>query len=266
VNAFPAIYPDTYPPYQSFPNHDSHVSVQVIHQPRTDHVQGARIIQRCQPAGGRLLDIGCGGGDFLRVLRQQAPEWQLMGIEPGRQAVTTARQMGLSVQQGTLETASLPYEQWDAITLWHVLEHVPDPLHTLRQIRQKLAPDGRLYLAVPICDSWDAALFGRYWIGWDLPRHFVLFEHNTLRAMLMQAGFRICHQQALDSREAIYFVTESLRWLMQERIPVYTLRRLGFAVSYARPFRWALRPYVWITALLRRSTELIIVAESTEQS
>lgn len=253
--SFGAIYPDSYPPHQS---------LDTGWHPRDDHVQATRLLRRTQPAGGHLLDVGCGGGDFLRVVRQQAPEWQTMGIDPGPQAVATARQAGLAVQQGTLETAPLPRDQWEAITLWHVLEHLPDPLGTLRLLRQRLAPGGRLYLAVPMCDSWDATLFGRCWLGWDVPRHFVLFDQSTLRALLVRAGFRIRHSQALGGAGSVYFVTESLRWLMQERISSYTLRRVGFALSYSRPFRLLVRPYVWLTAALKRSTELVVVAESAE--
>ncbi|HUF37328.1 MAG TPA: class I SAM-dependent methyltransferase [Anaerolineales bacterium] len=137
---------------------------------------------------GRILDVGCSTGAFLLGMRAY-PGWELRGVEISDHAAAIAREQGLDVFTGTLEEASFQDGEFDAVTLWDVLEHLHDPAATLREILRILKPGGVLVLRVPNHDSWDARIFGAYWAGLDAPRHMFVFDLRSLRNMLCQAGF-----------------------------------------------------------------------------
>lgn len=136
--------------------------------------------------GARVLDIGCGLGDFLLACRHKG--WQIAGIEQEAAPILkTERSLDFEVlapeKLGELADAS-----FDAVTLWHVLEHVPDPRHTLREVFRLLRPGGSLVVEVPNFASWQALMGPAQWFHLDVPRHLVHFERDTLRAMLEAEG------------------------------------------------------------------------------
>ena len=156
---------------------------------------------------GKVLDVGCGNGSYLDHLRRLG--WEVRGVEIAQRAVETARQQfGIDVFCGALEEAHFPNEHFDAVTLWHVLEHLHSPLESLREIRRILLRGGHLLLTVPNIASAQASLFGDKWIHLDLPRHLYFFTPATMRAMLDKAGFTVegmslvsaphCMSQSLD--------------------------------------------------------------------
>lgn len=149
--------------------------------------QWRRLLLTLKRDGGSLLDIGCGTGDFLWVMHQ-VPGWRVSGLEPNPIAVRFATSRGLNVVQGELPESKIN-EQSDAITLWHVLEHTPNPHHVLAEIRRLLKPDGVLILSVPVVDSMEAKIFGECWAGYDVPRHLMTFTRASLCRLLEQAGF-----------------------------------------------------------------------------
>lgn len=137
---------------------------------------------------GRLLDVGCGGGAFLRRMRKAG--WAVAGTEPdAKAAVRLAAQEGFPVYS-SLEDLILEREQhFDVIVLSHVIEHLPDPIHTLTQLRSLLSADGRLLLTTPNALSLGSRIFGAFWRGLEPPRHFNVFSPNSLRQALERAGF-----------------------------------------------------------------------------
>ena len=136
----------------------------------------------------RLLDFGCGAGDFLQ--RMHALKWHVTGLDPEDSVVERIRgQLGLTAHAG-----SLPYPLWadasfEAITMWQSLEHAHDPLDVLRDAHRLLTPKGRLLVTVPNLESLSARWFGSNWYGLDVPRHLTHFTPETLRGMLQRAGF-----------------------------------------------------------------------------
>jgi 2-polyprenyl-3-methyl-5-hydroxy-6-metoxy-1,4-benzoquinol methylase len=148
-----------------------------------------RFITRAK-SGGSLLDVGCATGIFLRSMGS-LPGWEVQGVEISPHAAAIARQQGLRVFTGTLEEAHFPAASFDAVTLWDVFEHLHDPASSLTEIRRVLKPDGLLVLRVPNVGSWDARIFGRYWAGYDSPRHLYVFDRRTLAEMLARSGFEI---------------------------------------------------------------------------
>ncbi len=138
---------------------------------------------------GRLLDFGCGGGTFLRRMHEQG--WQVVGMDVTPEVVDRVQaETGLPVLLGTLPHAELEPASFDLITMLHSLEHVPDPLGTVREAHRLLVPGGRLMVAAPNIDSLAFRTFGQAWFGLDLPRHFTHFAPWTLHFMLERGGFR----------------------------------------------------------------------------
>lgn len=139
------------------------------------------------PAGGRVLDIGCGRGDFLMACRRKG--WQVAGVEQaGAPIMELRRELGLEVV-ATTELSVLPDDSFDVVTLWHVFEHMADPRATLRDAHRLLKPGGSIVIEVPNFGSWQARLGPKHWFHLDVPRHLLHFERKTLAAMLEAEGF-----------------------------------------------------------------------------
>jgi 2-polyprenyl-3-methyl-5-hydroxy-6-metoxy-1,4-benzoquinol methylase len=171
-------YPPSYPP----------------HQPRskrttTSRRPGADERHHLPPWGQRrLLDFGCGNGSFLE--RMQAQGWEVTGIDTSTTVVERLRSRGFQALVGTLPHPDLEPDGFDMITMWQSLEHVHDPLRALEAAHVLLRPGGKLLVSVPNLASLSFACFGRAWFGLDLPRHLTHFTPQTLKQMLIAAGFR----------------------------------------------------------------------------
>ena len=139
--------------------------------------------------GTDLLDVGSGDGDFLR--RAGAAGYRVVGQEINPQAVASARRAGVDVRLGELDDIGLAAESSDAVRLWHVLEHVADPVAILKTARRLLRPRGLLIVGVPDFGSPARRLFGRGWSGLQLPFHRHHFTQATLRRVLKAGGFSV---------------------------------------------------------------------------
>ncbi|PDW01079.1 class I SAM-dependent methyltransferase [Candidatus Chloroploca asiatica] len=149
-----------------------------------------RILTR-HSTGGCLLDVGCGGGDFLHWMRQQ-PAWQGYGLERVTTMAYAARATyGLNIVLGDLLEAGFAPATFDAITLWTVLEHLADPAAGLAACARLLRPGGILIVRTVNDNSLGRRLFGGCWVGYDAPRITVVFTPHTLRMMLAQSGFTV---------------------------------------------------------------------------
>jgi 2-polyprenyl-3-methyl-5-hydroxy-6-metoxy-1,4-benzoquinol methylase len=134
--------------------------------------------------GGRLLDVGCGAGHFVRLARELGMDaW---GVEPSLDQSPDPQ-----IFAGTLEAAQYPNDYFDVITINHVLEHVSSPTETLRELRRVLRPGGVLVVAVPQTDSLAYWLFGKHWVQLDVPRHLYAFSVRTLRRYAEKEDLRI---------------------------------------------------------------------------
>ena len=139
--------------------------------------------------GSRLLDIGCGKGDYLARMRGRG--WEVEGLEVDSEAVDNARaRHGLTIHHGALETLGLPDNSFDAVTANHVIEHVHEPIALIRECLRVLKPGGVLVLATPNINSDAHRVFGRIWTHLDPPRHLHLFSGTTLKECGSRAGFQ----------------------------------------------------------------------------
>jgi len=179
-----------------------------------DHVRFLAFCAHKFAAGGKLLlDIGCGSGVFLHVARKHG--FLAHGMDASAHAVEIAqRQYGLSVRKG--EIGSLVWEpyRFDLVTMFHVLEHLPDPRVGLRFAGRLLRPTGALVIQVPNLKSIQARLFAGYWYGLDVPRHVINFTPKGLALLLNEEGFEfdIIYRFSLRDNPAS-FASSLVPWL-----------------------------------------------------
>ena len=155
---------------------------------------------------GRVLDIGCGDGTFLDNAISMG--WQAVGTDFDPMVVAQARARGLEVYQGTIEDVPGTF---DAITLCHVIEHLHDPVATLKQCFARLNPGGFIWIETPSIDALGLTRYGPAWRGLEPPRHLVLFNRESLRQALDGSGFGSIEELAQPS------VVEGI-WTMSDRI------------------------------------------------
>ena len=137
--------------------------------------------------GGRLLDVGAGNGAFLQ--RMDALGWRVEGVDTDPAVAHRARELGLSIHLGTLESRGYPDGVFDAVTMSHLIEHVHEPAPLLRECHRILRPGGRLVVVTPNGDSWGHRRFTSDWRGLEPPRHIHVFTPQALQRLLKSAGF-----------------------------------------------------------------------------
>jgi 2-polyprenyl-3-methyl-5-hydroxy-6-metoxy-1,4-benzoquinol methylase len=136
------------------------------------------LINSYQPVKGRILDIGAGTGDFLLECKNQ--NWDILGIEPNDKAKGIA--LGKGIKFGdTIE--KLESNSFDVITMWHVLEHVPDVEHQVAELKRLLKPSGTIIIAVPNFKSYDANHYKEFWAAYDVPRHLWHFSKTAIEKL-----------------------------------------------------------------------------------
>ena len=140
---------------------------------------------------GKILDVGCGTGDTLVLLQELG--WEAYGIEIDKNAVKTAQKRGLTrIKFGTYKDIfRFPDNYFDSIRLYHVIEHLDDPLICLKLIHKKLKKDGELILGTPNYSSLISKIFGKYWYNLDVPRHVFVFSPSNLQELVKKSGFKI---------------------------------------------------------------------------
>ena len=142
-----------------------------------------KMVTRYAPSKGKLLDIGAGTGDFLATAKMAG--WETTGFEPSAKARAIAEKKGITFAEST---AVLPDQSFDAITMWHVLEHVPDVQAQIIELKRLLKRDGVLVVAVPNFNSYDAKHYGAFWAAYDVPRHLWHFSQTAIKK-LFKAGW-----------------------------------------------------------------------------
>jgi SAM-dependent methyltransferase len=176
---------------------------------RRQHREIVRWLDALRPQRGKLLDVGCGAGDLLLAAR--ADGWRVRGVEPAADGAARARdERRLDVVEGRFEDASMPAASFDAVVLSGVLEHVHDPVATLRQARALLAPGGLVaVVSLPLIDSPQARRFGPRWLALDLPRHLYHFDDASFRRLASACGLRVTATRAYSQRHSAAMLVAS---------------------------------------------------------
>lgn len=139
-----------------------------------------------QSQKGRILDIGAGVGDFLSVAKKEG--WETIGIEPSEKAKTIAKTKGVSFVENLLELES---NSFDVITMWHVLEHVPDLEKQIQELKRLVKPTGIIIIAVPNFKSFDAKHYDKYWAAYDVPIHLWHFSKTAIQKLFARQNLEL---------------------------------------------------------------------------
>lgn len=206
---------------------------------------------------GRLLDVGCATGDFLSEMKRQ-PGWTVAGIEPSQYAARYAHeQVGVPVVNGVLNDAPFGDASFDAITMWDVLEHVYDPRTVIAEAVRLLRPGGVLVVNHPNLDSIDRALFGRLWLGYELPRHLYLYPTDTLRRLMGEHGLYEVERRCLYGSHAA--TATSLKLVAQMTAVGRRHQALVHRILFNKLLRVASLPYFFVVDRALRGSNITVV-------
>jgi SAM-dependent methyltransferase len=212
-----------------------------------------RFLAKCQLTGGRILDVGCGSGWFLRALDPDC--WERFGVETSAAAALTAQRTLGSQRVFTGPLVDAPFEKasFDVITFWSSLEHTNDPSTNLVVARRLLRDEGALIVQVPNAQSYQAGLFKSDWFALDVPRHRYHFNRSNLGLLLERTGFTA-------DRVTLFSKTHnshSLRQSLKARLMRSTgrLGRLVFLLSIP-----VLRPADWMMSALGSGATITLAA------
>lgn len=189
VDELPRIYPPTYHAF------DFSAERYGLAYTVRSRLEAWRLARWCRglPANARILDVGCGDGFHLRLLRESGhPGWRLEGVDASDAAVAAARASGLAVHAGTVQSLPLERGAYDLVLLIATLEHVDSPHAVLSAVRDVLRPGGRVVIVTDNVDALSFSLFKtRHWGGYHFPRHWHLFTAATLAALARGVGLEV---------------------------------------------------------------------------
>lgn len=189
--------------------------------------------------GGKILDVGCGRGDFLKSLKDLG--WNVYGIDISENAVNAAKSSGLGniFLFGDLRDAQFNNEMFDCVSFRHSLEHLFNPTETLTEAFRILKGGGTVLISVPNFGSLQSRIFGKYWFGVDAPRHLYHFSRPVIVRILEHTGFHVnevTHTQVLAGIPAsiklrLGIPYDSLQWFDKLLISVCCVSFLGIGDS-----------------------------------
>ena len=144
------------------------------------------LINNCSSSKGNLLDIGAGTGDFLFTAKQNG--WETIGVEPSEKAKGNAIGKGIKFSDSTQDLES---HSFDVITMWHVLEHIPNLEIQIKELKRLVKPNGTIIIAVPNFKSYDANYYGKFWAAFDVPIHFWHFSKTAIQLLFQKENIKL---------------------------------------------------------------------------
>jgi SAM-dependent methyltransferase len=229
-----------------------------------DHVRFVEQALRHSPVRGPLLDVGCGGGLFLRLMRERG--FRVAGLDLSQEAAAIAwRRQRAPAVCAMLERAPFRAASLAGVTMFHVLEHLYDPRAHLASARELLAPDGRLVVQVPNAASWQFRLLGRSWNGVDVPRHLFDFRDRDLEKLLESCGFEVVRRKYFSLRDNPAGLASSVAPALDpmarrvRRIPESSRARLAKDLAYFALVVASL-PFTAVEAAFRAGSTVMIEA------
>jgi 2-polyprenyl-3-methyl-5-hydroxy-6-metoxy-1,4-benzoquinol methylase len=176
-----------------------------------------RWVARLVPAGGALLDVGANYGHFLQLAQET---FDAMGIEPSATVVAWGREhLGVRLEQGSIETENPEYVgRFDAITLFDVIEHLPDPRGALQRCRRYLKSGGHLFITTPDTGALVARLLGSHWYYIDIVEHISLFSAASLTRLIGASGFRVAERRTFGRTYRLSYIERRLRQVSRDSL------------------------------------------------
>jgi len=255
-----AYYPDDYAPYET--------SAVAIGVPAPRRPWLLRILQRLVDSRsqwlptlvpGKMLEFGCASGGFLAKMRARG--WSVEGVDISPVATACAREHGLAVHTGTLDSLPVEAGTFDLVVGWMALEHLPDPVEALRFLHGRTRPGGWLVISIPNAAAFEFRIFGRYWYALQVPAHLFHFTPTTMNNLLLAAGWR--PQGVFHHRSAANLVG-SLGHLLEDS----GCQKIGAALVRGVSRSPALHALMWplalVLGLLRQSGRMTVWARKSD--
>jgi SAM-dependent methyltransferase len=209
-----------------------------------------RLVRRTVPPPARLLDAGAGRGRF--VASAATAGYAAAGIEPSARGIAGARELGARVTQASIDSAEIDDGAFDAVTLWHVLEHLEDPGSAIETIARWLRPGGALLVGVPNLGSLQARIGGERWYHLDVPRHRIHFTTAGITSLLAAHGLTVVHTTHVLAEQNPFGMWQSLvsRVTREPSYLYHLLKRNAPVASRDLPITLLALPLVPVAALL----------------
>ena len=196
LETFPQLSPDKLSEYYKSENYISHtdsrrnVFERVYHLVRRYSLkQKLKLIEKHSHSGKTLLDVGCGTGDFLKTALNAG--WEVQGVEPNERARAIANRKTNNKVDTPGALDNFQDASFDVITLWHVLEHLPNLEQQIKMLSRLLKRDGILIIAVPNFKSYDAKHYKTFWAAYDVPRHLWHFSKDSIKKLFSDIGMTL---------------------------------------------------------------------------
>jgi len=215
--------------------------------------QKVKLINSFNETDKKILDIGAGTGDFLAACKNS--RWEVTGVEPNSKARNIAKKkldsssfIYHNVEDLQLETQSPKPRTYDVITMWHVLEHVPNLTEYVSNLKKLLNPNGTLIIAVPNHKSFDATYYKEYWAAYDVPRHLWHFSKMAIQKLFQQENMRVF--KTLPMKFDSYYVS-----LLSEK---YKTGRSNFLKAFFIGFKSN-----WIARTTKEHSSIIYIIKNS---
>ena len=221
---------------------------------RASQADKTGFINQCGLTGGRILDVGCGSGFFLRALNQQT--WQAYGVEISAAAAQAAQQVfgNDHIFTGQLLDAKFQEAFFDVVTFWSALEHTNEPRANLLEARRILPTGGTVIIQVPNAASYQARYFKGDWFALDAPRHRYHFTLSSLQNILRDTGFALTHSTFHSSVHNAHALRQSLKARLWHHSKA---KRAAFLLAI--PF---LKPFDYLLSAWQRGATLTLAAKA----
>ncbi len=229
IYEFEKIYPPNYHAFDFSPKQYG-----IVYKIRS-WLEARRILSCCEglPADARILDVGCGDGFHLNLLRQYGNKtWQLEGVDLDKRAIEMAAKSGLKVHHGTVESIALPANSYDLAFTIQTIEHVDKPDEVLKGIFKLLKPGGKLLIVTDNTDSLDFKIFKKqFWGGYHFPRHWNLFNGRSLAMLADKTGYEV--DRIGTQVSPVNWVYTIHNWLVHKKAAPWLINRFTLKSTFS---------------------------------
>lgn len=262
-------YPDDYAPHRSkvrrlYERGNSQVAklknapvIRNFRNTRKQFLNNVKIVssvRRKLNKQSKLLDVGCGSGEFLNQISSETG-CQVYGVDISEAASKAAKESyAIDIFNGPITEAPFPANSFDVITAWWYLEHVPNPSRVLRKMSNLLKSDGVCIIGVPNINSFNARIFKDKWYHLDCPRHLYIYSPDTIIKLLDKTGFVVI--KIFFDKTSKGFLCSLRYYFGDDNIPLKRRKRLKGYSSLKK----LLLPWTILLALLRQSDIFVVYA------
>lgn len=238
-------YPQQYAPYRPLIGEERNPIIRAWR--RWQASSRCNQILKLRQHPGRILDVGSARGEFLGEMQHYG--WEIAGTDLNPAGITYAKKhLKGEFFAGQIEDVTWDDHQFDAITMWDVLEHLPNPKTALRRMQRLLKADGYLLISVPNIEGVQAKLFRKHWMGLDPPRHLSVFTRRSLYQLLADTGFEVETAYTFYGHYTAFALSVS-QWITAT-FGAGSVKRVLTPLLFFPLWRFATVPYYWIVDAL----------------